>query len=379
MSKIKTECIDIFAEEIWNKECPECHKEMSYKKKEYLLRSIRNNVICKDCSYKQRKKDPEIYQRLCPCCNKTIIYTRKSQLKKALENNTYCKECNWGKKLNIPIKEIIRINSIKDFKKDCPDCGKEQTYNNKNNFLKALNTNRQCKECYFKKKKLPIEEKKRRKKISDKKYREKNIEKLKIKDKEYRKEPENKENNRKYQQKYRQTSKRKIYFKKYIEEYSQRPGQKEKEKSRKKIYNKKRKNNIMLRIGDNISSSIGYHLKSNKLLKNRVHYEYLIVSTIQEIIEHLKKNFLPGMTIENYGRGGWVIDHIIPISFFNYTSIDDIEFKYCWAIDNLQPLWDRDNIKKNDKITLWGKEINARYMKRDYFDKIDSFHIDSSF
>ena len=56
------------------------------------------------------------------------------------------------------------------------------------------------------------------------------------------------------------------------------------------------------------------------------------------------------MTWGNYGK--WHVDHIIPQAFFKYTSTDDVEFKYCWSLNNLQPLWAKDNIKKKDKILI---------------------------
>ena len=54
------------------------------------------------------------------------------------------------------------------------------------------------------------------------------------------------------------------------------------------------------------------------------------------------------MTWDNYGK--WHIDHIVPRSFFEFTSIEDTEFKYCWSLDNLQPLWSAENITKSNKI-----------------------------
>jgi hypothetical protein len=55
------------------------------------------------------------------------------------------------------------------------------------------------------------------------------------------------------------------------------------------------------------------------------------------------------MTWDNYGVFGWHIDHVRPKASFNFTSPDDEEFKQCWALENLQPLWWKDNITKSDK------------------------------
>ncbi len=67
-----------------------------------------------------------------------------------------------------------------------------------------------------------------------------------------------------------------------------------------------------------------------------------------ELIQHLEKRFLPGMTWDNYGE--WHIDHIIPLSAFNYSTTKHIDFKRAWALSNLQPLWAADNIRKHARL-----------------------------
>jgi hypothetical protein len=84
--------------------------------------------------------------------------------------------------------------------------------------------------------------------------------------------------------------------------------------------------------------------------KRGKHWENLIGYTSQDLKDHIEKIFQSGMSWDNYGL--WQIDHIIPKSFFKYTSTDDVEFKYCWSLNNLQPLWAFDNISKSDKIIL---------------------------
>jgi len=70
--------------------------------------------------------------------------------------------------------------------------------------------------------------------------------------------------------------------------------------------------------------------------------------TVNDLIYHLKSQFTTGMTIDNYGE--WHIDHIIPITAFDFDSIDHPQFKTCWALGNLRPMWAEDNIRKGDKI-----------------------------
>lgn len=80
-------------------------------------------------------------------------------------------------------------------------------------------------------------------------------------------------------------------------------------------------------------------------------------------MSHLERLFLPGMTWENYGKNGWHIDHKMPKNLFSYDTTDDSQFKECWSLSNLQPLWWRDNISKgakynaNDNETATTKEV----------------------
>jgi hypothetical protein len=62
------------------------------------------------------------------------------------------------------------------------------------------------------------------------------------------------------------------------------------------------------------------------------------------LINHLESLFQPGMTWENYGQ--WHVDHIRPVSSFEYDSFNHPQFKECWDLSNLQPLWASDNMSK---------------------------------
>lgn len=64
-----------------------------------------------------------------------------------------------------------------------------------------------------------------------------------------------------------------------------------------------------------------------------------------DLAVHLEKQFQPGMTWANYGK--WHVDHIKPCAAFDLTVPE--QFAACWALNNLQPMWARDNIKKGAK------------------------------
>lgn len=96
-----------------------------------------------------------------------------------------------------------------------------------------------------------------------------------------------------------------------------------------------------------MAGAIGASLKGAKAGRP---WETLVGYTLADLVSHLESMFLPGMTWENYGRGGWVVDHKIPKSVFNYSSADHHDFLRCWSLENLQPLWERDNLVKAAKI-----------------------------
>jgi|5B_taG_2_1085324.scaffolds.fasta_scaffold02035_9 hypothetical protein len=75
--------------------------------------------------------------------------------------------------------------------------------------------------------------------------------------------------------------------------------------------------------------------------------------TKDEFMSDFESKFTDGMSWDNMSE--WHIDHIRPVSSFNFTSTDCEDFKKCWALNNLQPLWAKDNHSKNDK---WDGIIN---------------------
>jgi hypothetical protein len=109
---------------------------------------------------------------------------------------------------------------------------------------------------------------------------------------------------------------------------------------------KRRKNTLNGRLNANIRSEIGASLKGSK---NGRHWEILVGFTLKQLKKHLQKRFKPGMTWKNYGTN-WHIDHKIPIAVFNFSTPEDIDFRLCWALKNLQPLDALENLKKHTKI-----------------------------
>jgi hypothetical protein len=165
------------------------------------------------------------------------------------------------------------------------------------------------------------------KKVSDKKWREKNKEKLN----EYVKTwyEQNKE-----------------YRKKYIKEY--RENNVDKIRQIKRDYERKRKaSDPLYKLISNFRTAIYQVLKENSVEKNKSYFDVLQYSP-EELINHLEKQFKDDMTWDNYGI--WHVDHKLPITSFDIQEMGDEEFMKCWSLDNLQPMWGEENIRKSNKL-----------------------------
>lgn len=76
-------------------------------------------------------------------------------------------------------------------------------------------------------------------------------------------------------------------------------------------------------------------------------WEAVVGYTLGDLLAHLERQFLPGMSWDNFRD--WEIDHIVPRSAFSFETEDDPEFKACWALTNLRPLWAKANRRKSGK------------------------------
>jgi hypothetical protein len=65
-----------------------------------------------------------------------------------------------------------------------------------------------------------------------------------------------------------------------------------------------------------------------------------------KLCRHLESQFQPGMTWGNAGYHGWHIDHKIPLA--SAKTMRDVFRLFHYT--NLQPLWQKDNFSKGDKM-----------------------------
>jgi hypothetical protein len=165
------------------------------------------------------------------------------------------------------------------------------------------------------------------KKVADKKWRDSNKEYVSEKSKKWYSKNKDKWNN-------------------YIKEY--RKNNVDKIRQIKRDYERNRKaRDPLYKLISNFRTAIYQVLKENRVDKNQSYFDVLQY-TPEELIIHLEKQFTDGMTWENYGD--WHVDHKLPITSFNIQDMGDEEFMKCWSLNNLQPMWGEENIRKSNKL-----------------------------
>ena len=164
--------------------------------------------------------------------------------------------------------------------------------------------------------------------------------------KKYFSKPETKERLKKNHKKWSEN--KRDYLNQYHKEWREKNIDKHRENKRN--YEKTRKaNDPLYKLIANFRTAIYQVLKENNINKNG-HYFEILGYTPYDLIKHIESKFTEGMTWENYGE--FHIDHVTPISSFNIQEIGDNEFMRCWSLDNLQPMWGDENIRKSNKILL---------------------------
>lgn len=116
----------------------------------------------------------------------------------------------------------------------------------------------------------------------------------------------------------------------------------------------RRRKNPKYRLHDSMTSRVYRVLKGRK--KGPLHD--LVPYTHQELIDHLERQFEPGMSWENYGRGGWHVGHRRPVSRFKFESPQDPEFVACWALSNLFPQWEFENLSAGNRRSFELPELH---------------------
>lgn len=102
------------------------------------------------------------------------------------------------------------------------------------------------------------------------------------------------------------------------------------------------KSRVSARIRSNLAFSGG---KARRAAASILGY------SMEELSRHIERQFTKGMTWDALMAGEIHIDHIIPVALLKPIEIDSEEFRACWALSNLRPMWAADNRSKGDRVT----------------------------
>jgi len=266
-----------------------------------------------------------------------------------------CSKCGEIKLLS----EFYKDKYHKDGRESsCKKCKAKYQYKNKDkitNYQKEYQkenkeklSNQKKKYCRENKEKIAI-----RKKI----YQQKNKEILSEYQRKYREN--NKEKTKKYQEEYRRRHKK--YSKEYYNQYYQDHKEQILEHNNqyrinnyekfRKYYNKwvreKYKTDLKYNLNHKIKAAIAKSLKGNKAGR---HWEDLVGYTLEDLIKRLKRTMPPYYCWKDFLEGKLEVDHIIPLSVWNFNNSEQINFKKCWALRNLQLLPAKENLIKSNHL-----------------------------
>jgi hypothetical protein len=258
----------------------------------------------------------------CNVCN----IEKETDLFRNKKKNPLCLECHYKQK-----KEKYRLDNPK-LENVCIKCGIEK---DKDLFVKNTNCCKECKSLYIKE-----YYQKNKENILEKEKNKYNDNKDQILERHKKYNATKKEERSIYQKEYRSKNKEELYEKrkKYVSENSEKLN-----KYRRKRYKERIKDDLHFKLS-RIHRNI---LKRVLRFKKYETTSELLGYTSIELKENLESKFKEGMSWDNYGE--WEIDHIRPVSSFDLEKTPPSVVS---SLDNLQPLWEIENITKGNKYEL---------------------------
>lgn len=112
-----------------------------------------------------------------------------------------------------------------------------------------------------------------------------------------------------------------------------------------RLYHAKAASDPIFRIKQNLRSATRRIFKG---MTKDSHTFDLLGCSPEDYQAYLTSKFQEGMTMENYGKGGWSIDHITPLASFDIYN--PAERARAFHYTNTQPMWEADNLSKCDKL-----------------------------
>ena len=112
-----------------------------------------------------------------------------------------------------------------------------------------------------------------------------------------------------------------------------------------KHYNERRKMDLNFKFATNLRARVRLAIKNKSKTGSTIEY---LGCSIKETLAHIEKQFKMGMSWKNWSFRGWHPDHIVPLSSFDLTDVE--QAKKAFHYTNLQPLWASENRSKFNKI-----------------------------
>ncbi len=183
-----------------------------------------------------------------------------------------------------------------------------------------------CKSCRKATRKKRYEKNPEKELAVNRKYRKKNIEKVRAHDRErYEQNPEKR--------------------REMIRKCHQRPEYKKRNNALRK---ERRKTEPEYRLTCNLRRRLHSALKGNTKSASTM---VLLGCTIEHLRDHLTKHFQTGMTWDN--QGTWHVDHMLACASFDLS--DPEQQRRCFHWTNLQPLWGLVNSSKGAGVWYKGE------------------------
>jgi hypothetical protein len=110
---------------------------------------------------------------------------------------------------------------------------------------------------------------------------------------------------------------------------------------------KKRESNLQFRLAGNLRARLGSAVRQKQKAGSAIKD---LGCSIEEFKTYIESRFQDGMTWDNYGKHGWHLDHITPLSSFDLT--DRQQFLLASHYTNYHPMWAKFNIQKSGLSVL---------------------------
>lgn len=134
-----------------------------------------------------------------------------------------------------------------------------------------------------------------------------------------------------------------------IESYKEKARERYQRDKEQGIHRQRYNNDPIYKMKCNIREHVRQALKYSNVSKKHPSIKYLGCS-IEEFKVYIESKFTDGMTWENHSRGEecWHLDHIRPLAQLKDIA-DEQTLKAICHYTNYQPLWEKDNLSKQDK------------------------------